>query len=179
MKYNPEKHHRQSIRLKNYDYSQDGCYYITICTYNREELFGKIRRRTTRCALFEIGIISEKFWQEIPTHFPYVELDEYIIMPNHIHGILILNRGVQHVEPLRNKYQKIIPGSIGSIIRGYKASVTKWIRQNTDIYMVWQRNYHDHIIKHTKELNHIRKYIIENHRNWTEDENNPINIRKQ
>ena len=111
MRFNPKKYHRRSIRLKKYDYSQPGNYYITICTYNREELFGVIRRGTIFCALNEIGKIAKKFWEEIPQHYPYVDLNEYIVMPNHIHGILVIDKWVQNIEPLQNKFQKTIPGS--------------------------------------------------------------------
>ncbi len=138
-----------------------------------------IRRGTIFCALNEVGKVSKKFWKEIPAHYPCVEIDEYVVMPNHIHGILILNRRVQNIEPLQNTYQKIIPGSIGSIIRGYKTSVTKWVRQNSDIYMVWQRNFHDHIIRTDVELKQIKKYIKNNPLNWTEDENNPLNMKNK
>jgi REP element-mobilizing transposase RayT len=191
MKFNIDKHKRRSIRLRSYDYSREGCYFITVCANNREELFGVIRRGTTCCALNKIGKAVEKLWQQIPLHFSHVDLDKYVIMPNHIHGILILNKRdqhdkgaqngirVQHVEPLQNEYQKIIPGSIGTIIRGFKAGVTRWARQNSDIYTVWQRNYHDRIIRYRRELKQTRKYIIKNPRNWADDENNPINIKRQ
>ena len=105
-----ERHKRKSIRLRNYDYSRKGCYFITVCAYNREVLFGDVRRGTTCCALNEIGKAVKKFWTEIPNHFPNVDLDEYIVMPNHIHGILVRHWGapyskrVQHVEPLQNEY---------------------------------------------------------------------------
>ena len=122
MKYNPDKHHRRSIRLQGYDYSQPGIYFITICTQNRERLF----------------VVR-----------------------------------VQNFEPLQNQnaYQHIIPTSIGSIIRGFKIGVTKGFRQNTDIYVVWQRNYYEHIIRNDVELYQIRQYIIDNPKKWKTDEN--------
>lgn len=175
MKYNPEIHHRRSIRLYGYDYSQPGAYFITLCTHNRECLFGNIM--DGKMVLNDVGKIAHQCWLEIPIHYPNVQLDEFIIMPNHIHGILIINDdvvqnivGVQNIEPLQNKFQKIIPRSIGSIIRGYKIGVTKWFRQNTDIYMIWQRNYYEHIIRNEIELNKIRKYILNNPINWELDE---------
>ena len=149
MKYNPDKHHRRSIRLQGYDYSQPGIYFITLCTQNRECLFGEILNGEMR--LNEFGKIAHQCWLEIPQHFPHVQLDEFVVMPDHIHGIIVLNNivvvvvGVQNIEPLQNQnaYQHIIPRSIGSIIRGFKIGVTKKFRQNTDIYVVWQRNYYE------------------------------------
>ena len=149
MQYNPDKHHRRSIRLQGYDYSQPGIYFITICTKNHECLFGEILNGEMR--LNEFGKIAHQCWLEIPQHFPHVQLDEFVVMPDHIHGIIVLNNivvvvvGVQNIEPLQNQnaYQHIIPRSIGSIIRGFKIGVTKKFRQNTDIYVVWQRNYYE------------------------------------
>lgn len=173
MTYNPEKHHRRSIRLQGYDYSQPGGYFITICTHNRKCLFGDVVNG--EMILNAFGDIVKNCWLEIPEHFPHVGLDEYVIMPDHVHGIIIIknNVGVQNFEPPQNQYQKIIPKSIGSIIRGFKIGVTKWFRQNTDIYIVWQRNYYEHIVRNEYELNKIRTYIINNPKNWEFDKNYP------
>jgi putative transposase len=167
---------RQSIRFKNYDYSKAGMYFITICTYNDEYLFGEIIDGIM--ILNDSGILAHKYWTEIPNHFQNVILDEFIIMPNHIHGI-IHTVGVQHLEPERsyeptkrneperaNKFQHIISGSIGSIIRGFKVGVTKWFRKNTDIYNVWHRNFYERIIRSELELNNVRQYIIDNPKKW-------------
>ncbi|MBI4619200.1 MAG: hypothetical protein HY739_03395 [Desulfobacterales bacterium] len=182
MKYNPEKHHRRSIRLKGYDYSQQGGYYMTIVTQNRECLFGNVA--DGKMVLNDAGWVAQTCWLEIPNHFPNVHLDAFIIMPNHIHGIIFIidnemgkSVGVQNFEPLQrsnqNKYQQIISHSIGSIIRGFKIGVTKWFRHNTDIYTVWQRNYWEHVIRDENELNHIREYIINNPLKWESDDENP------
>ncbi len=190
MKYNPEKHHRHSIRLKYYDYSQPGAYFITICTHNRVCLLGKIKNG--QMILNKFGMIAKQCWLDIPSHYPNVKLDEFVIMPNHIHGIIVIkNVGVQNIEPnknivgvqniepqhniepLQNKYQKIIPCSIGSIVRGYKIGVTKWFLQNTNIVNVWQRNYYEHIIRNEREFNKIREYIINNPLKWELDIENP------
>jgi len=194
-RYNPEIHHRRSIRLKGYDYSQAGAYFITICTENRRCLFGMVEG--SEMILNRAGEYVKECWLKIPEHFPHAKLDEFSIMPNHIHGIIIINEnvgvhvGVQDFEPLHNKkckynplrkinkYQQIIPKSIGSIVRGFKIGVTKWFRQNTDVYNVWQRNYYEHIIRNENELNKIREYIINNPIKWAEDKNNPVNIRNK
>jgi len=181
MKYNPDVHHRRSIRLKNYDYSQPGAYFITICTHNRECLFGDIV--DGEMILNEYGEIAKKCWLEIPVHFPNVLLDEYVIMPNHVHGIIIINDnigennhlpdivGAKNFSPLHIPKFQSPKRAIGSIIRGYKIGVTKWFRQKTEIYNVWQRNYYEHIIRNEGELNQIREYIINNPFNWQSDEN--------
>lgn len=181
-KYNPNIHHRRSIRLQGYDYSQAGAYFITICTQNRTCLFGNVM--DGKMVLNDAGLVAENCWLEIPDHFPNTTMDEFVIMPNHIHGIIIINEidppnavvGVQYLEPQRNepqrnRYQKIIPKSIGSIVRGFKIGVTKWFRQNTDVYHVWQRNYYEHIVRNDDALNAIRQYIINNPLKWRDDEN--------
>jgi len=149
--YNPEKHHRRSIRLRNYDYSQTGVYFITLCTQNRE------------C------------WFDIPVHFPHVELDEWVIMPNHVHGIWFIMGiivGAKIFSPLPTTGRpRGTSKTIGPIMRGFKIGVTKWMRQNNVIHNVWQRNYYEHIIRDETELSEMRKYIINNPINWQNDKN--------
>ena len=174
MHYDLKKHNRRSIRLKGYDYTQPGAYFITICTHGGKCLFGKIVNRDM--ILNDAGRTAEKCWQDIPKHFPYIELDEFIIMPNHIHGIIwvIGDVGAKNISPLRNKQNR--PGTsktIGSVDRGFKIGVTKWMRQNTTIHNVWQRNYYEHIIRTDESLNHIRQYIMLNPSQWSEDIENP------
>ena len=156
MKYHPDKHHRRSIRLNGYDCRQSGAYFVTICTNNHENIFGNVDEG--KMELNVAGDMVHKWWNRLSEKYPNIELDEYIIMPNHIHGIIIINGknivgvqniggydvGVQDFEPLqstqsqKNEYQKIIPGSIGSIIRGFKIGVTKWFRHNTNMHKIWQ-----------------------------------------
>ena len=167
--------HRRSIRLKEYDYSQSGSYFVTVCTQDHEEIFGKII--DGEMLLNEIGKIVERCWKEIPNHFKDVGLDQFICMPNHVHGVIVIcpkkdNVGVQNFEPLQNRYQHIIPQSIGSIVRGFKSGVTKWCRKNTEIQTVWQRNYYEHVIRSEEELNKIRRYIINNPPKWEYDQEN-------
>ena len=183
MEYNPTKHDRRSIRLKNYNYSQKGAYFVTICTYNKKCLFGDVV--DGNMSLSSVGRMAKQFWREIPRHFPNVQLDEYVVMPNHVHGIIILaNRvGAQNFEPLRkkysesskNKYQHIIPKSISSIIRAYKSVVTHWCKNDDYTHFKWQRNYYEHIIRNEEDLNEIRGYIINNPLKWELDEENPEN----
>ena len=127
-----------------------------------------------------IGKTAYDNWNEIPHHFNNVQLDAFIIMPNHVHGILILLEqnpvGIQNFESLRHpkfhQYQKMIPKSVGSIMRAYKSSVTAWCNNNGFVDFKWQRNYYERIIRDEPELNRIREYIINNPANWQNDEEN-------
>jgi len=192
MKYNPQIHHRKSIRLKGYDYSQAGLYFITICCQDRECRFGKIEN--DKMILNNLGKIADECWLEIPKHFPNVILHEYIVMPNHVHGIIELVNddnvvGVENFQPLqhhnesqRNEFQKMIPRSIGSIVKGFKIGVTKWFRINEDVSVgdgnfqpqqsqrkLWQRNYYEHIIRNEQSYQTISDYIINNPVKWKGD----------
>ena len=125
-----------------------------------------------------IGKIAQKCWLGIPEHYPNVILNEFVIMPNHLHGIIEINAGVQNFEhiSLQNEYQHIIPKSLGSIIRGYKIGVTKWCRQNGHEYFKWHRNFYDHVIRGKDDIGNIRQYIINNSVNWERDKNNPKDL---
>lgn len=176
---------RKLTRLKGYDYSQSGAYFVTVCAHNRQNLFGGIEGG--KIILNEYGNIVNHCWREIPAHFPHVELDEFVIMPNHVHGVIIINSvGANDYSPLQTPIYSIKQSfaspknmcgtskTIGSVIRGFKIGVTKWFRQNTDHYAVWQRNYYEHIIRNDTELNRVRQYIIENPLKWDMDSENPI-----
>lgn len=175
-------HHRRSIRLKDYDYSQPGAYFITICTHDHAHLFGEIVDGQMHFS--DGGGIANACWQEIPDHFPQVELDEFIVMPNHIHGILWIvddsiggkNVVAKNLLPLHLRTNAPIPHgtskTIGSVVRGFKIGVTKWFRQNTAKFTVWQRNYYEHIIRNEHALNAIRRYIAENPLRWHWDRYN-------
>ncbi len=193
MKYDSYKHHRRSIRLRGYDYSRTGLYFVTICTDNHQCLFGDIINDVM--ILNDAGMMVENCWNDIPTHFPHAELDEYVIMPNHVHGIISIRMGVdgnvidgdggndgndgivvvgvgaKNFSPLRDdRHQpRGTSKTIGSIIRGFKIGVTNWMRQNTTVYDVWQRNYWEHIIRNENELDKIRTYISNNPLKWQDD----------
>lgn len=203
MTYDPERRHRRSIRLKGYDYSQAGAYFVTLCTEGRACLFGEVFEDQVR--LTDIGLVAEECWLEIPAHFPTVELDAFVIMPNHVHGILVItwdmpsavganvrannhspqsqsdsrNVGANNYSPLpvsdppRVSEFRSPSRTIGSIIRGFKIGVTKWCRQNTAIMDVWQRNYYEHIIRDETSLVRIRQYIQLNPARWDADIDNP------
>ncbi|RUS99428.1 transposase [Trichormus variabilis] len=126
MSYNPQIHHRRSIRLKNYDYTEQGAYFITICTKNKQCIFGDIKQGEIKLNL--LGTVARDYWQEIPQHFPHIKLDVFVIMPNHIHGILWIIEKIKTVNQQRN-FGEMIPGSIPCVIRSYKSAVTKKINQ--------------------------------------------------
>jgi len=199
--YNPNLHKRQSTRLKGYDYSKEGNYFLTICCQDKECLFGDVVNG--KMILNNIGEVVNECWLKIPNHFPKVKLKEYVIMPNHIHGIIELindeksvsnNTAVENLRVInlkaeneqllnfipiknsiiQNNFQKCTPRSIGSIIKGFKIGVTKWIRDKNNfepilIESVWQRNYHEHIIRDNREYEKIVKYIINNPSKWEID----------
>ena len=181
--YNPDNHHRRSIRLKGYDYTQKGAYFVTICTRNRECLFGGIENG--RMTLNDAGMIAHQCWQDIPAHFPHIMLDTFVIMPNHIHGILVITNvpvGAKNFSPLQSPPHSFSHSSphprgtsktIGSTVRGFKIGVTKWMRQNTPVQHVWQRNYYERIVRNDDELNRIREYIVGNPTQWESDRENP------
>ncbi|MCD4812865.1 hypothetical protein K8S19_04150 [bacterium] len=186
MRYDSVKHHRRSARLQGYDYSQAGMYYVTICTHNRECLFGDVV--DGEMILNDAGRMVEKCWHDIPTHFLQVELDQFVSMPNHVHGIVVIvdgmkiNVGAKNFSPLpmvnRSSLSSPVRPSgtsktIGSIIRGFKIGVTKWMNQNTSVDRVWQRNYWEHIIRTENELNETREYIVNNPLKWEQDKENP------
>ena len=197
--YNPQMHNRRSIRFKGYDYTQAGLYFITICCQNRACLFGEIENG--KMMLNDAGAIANDCWLNIPNHFPNAILHEYVIMPNHVHGIIELvgannhspvsklhspktelhspknkknNNSVigdnraKNVSPLRSPSK-----TVGSVVRGFKIGVTKWMRQNTDTFYIWQRNYWEHIIRDDKSHENISQYIINNPTKWNNDKLNP------
>ena len=167
-------HHRKSIRLKEYDYSSPGEYFITICTKNRECDFGEIV--SDNINLSPIGRIAEQCWTEIPIHFTNVELDAFIVMPNHLHGIIVINPsvGIHNYESLqKHAFQHTVRKSLGSIVRAYKGAVKMICQDKGYSEFVWQRNYYEHIIRNDKDLNNIRDYIVNNPMQWYKDEENP------
>lgn len=185
MKYNPEINHRRSVRLKGYDYSQAGAYFVTICTKDKECLLRAVA--AGKMHLNDHGKIAMKCWDDLPNHYSHIESDEFVVMPNHIHGIIIIV-GAQLIAPSgmnrpaynrdtinQNKHQGVInhAPTVGEIVRSFKARCTYAINQIRNIsgIPVWQRNYYEHIIRSEIELNKIREYIINNSLNWEADEN--------
>jgi REP element-mobilizing transposase RayT len=174
--YNPDRHHRRSIRLKGYDYASPGAYFVTMCSYEKECIFGEVADGSVR--LNEIGKLVEQTWLATPTIRPNVSLDEYVVMPNHLHGIVIIDwemrfdpvarRGVLQYAPTVNELQSPSQ-TLGAIIRGFEGSGTKRINamRGAPGTPVWQRNYYEHIVRNDKDLDRIREYIHRNTDKWS------------
>jgi putative transposase len=184
-----ERHHRRSIRLQGYDYSSAGAYFVTICANARAYghtplLFGKIVGGEMR--LNEAGRIVEEEWRLSATLRTEIELDECVVMPNHVHGIVIINEHRDHPPQYENAAVPSVGAyghtplrspskTIGAMIRGFKSSATKRINQlrGTPGIPVWQRNYYEHVIRNEDSLDRIRLYIAENPARWAYDRENP------
>lgn len=170
------KYRIKSTRLKGWDYSSEGFYFITICTYNRNQYLGQIING--KMELSEIGVIVEKYWHEIPRHYKNISLDSFVIMPNHLHGIIIVNFKMPvdtchgMYLPLTNVFSKPIAGSISIIINQFKSAVKRHCNKNNHPYFRWQSRFYDSIIKDEYHLHNVRNYIINNPANWGFDKNN-------
>jgi len=175
------KYRIKSARLQNWDYSWNGLYFITICTQNREFYFGDVVKG--EMILSAIGEIVKKYWYEIPKNFPFVELDEFVVMPNHIHGIIIINKKDDNEShPDRDAINRVctdvggitgiknpmLSDNLSRIIRWYKGRVSFESRK-IHLDFTWQSRFHDHIIRNDESLQRIRDYISNNPIRWRGD----------
>jgi REP element-mobilizing transposase RayT len=174
MKFDPQIHHRHSIRLKDYDYSQAGAYYVTIDVQNRECFLGEIVNY--EMVLNDAGKMVEEQWVALTERFPTVELDLYQVMPNHIHGIIVVGSTLEkRPVPVSTKNP-----TLGGIVGAFKSITTHEYILGVDnkhwpqfYKRLWQRNYYEHVVSDEMDLNRIRDYIQSNPINWDEDEENP------
>jgi REP element-mobilizing transposase RayT len=191
-------HHRRSIRLRDYDYAQAGAYFVTICAQDRAMLFGEIINDAM--VLSEFGRIAHEGWLALPQHFETIELDAFVIMPNHMHGIVLIvdngspSVGAKHLpssfalaqssaanaSPLRRDrdathHDGTRAGSLSAIVQNYKSVTARKINRLRGLAgrTVWQRNYHEHIIRNQRELEAKRDYIANNPMQWALDAENP------
>ncbi len=206
MKYDPNIHHRRSIRLPGYDYSQSGAYFVTICAYQRQCLFGDVV--DGRMVLNQYGAIVADEWQKSSIIRQEIELDEWVVMPNHFHGIVIIKNivgangdgdvgandngdvgandngdvGANGRSPLRDvsPSQRMKPKSLSSLMAGFKSITTKKINilRDAPATPLWQRNYYEHIIRDRDAMDKIRQYIINNPVSWSIDQLHPDNPSK-
>ena len=155
MSYNPEIHHRHSIRIQGYDYANAGTYFVTICCYQRHHLFGEIDNGEMK--INAIGQIVSAQWQKIPQHFPNAELDGFILMPDHLHGIIVISESKEKA-------------SLANIIQNFKSISSRKINRFNKSYgvSIWQRNYYERIVRTEQELTNLREYIKNNPANWTD-----------
>lgn len=172
---------RRSLRLKGYDYSQPGAYFITLCTHKRKCILGEVVDDEMR--LNDAGRLVETEWLNTAKVRSYINLDAFIVMPNHFHAILFIQgkAGATHrVAPTGDKScGGPEPASIGAIVGQFKSRVTKEINswRGSSTGSLWQRNYYEHVVRDEEDLNRIRQYIQDNPRRWLEDENNPEKLR--
>ena len=185
MTNNPEVHHRQSIRLCDYDYSRAGAYFVTVCAWQRECLFGEVVDGEMR--LNDAGQVVTDIWDALPQRYQEAKVDVFMAMPNHIHGIIVINdpgfggRGVGaihelplHTSPLRDRRNMALPKIIGYLKMNSAKSINQ--QRNTPGVPVWQRNYYERVIRDESEFHAIRQYIIDNPLKWVEDENHPTQL---
>lgn len=186
--YDPRIHHRRSIRLEGYDYSQEGLYFTTCCCQDREHFFGEIIDE--EMILNDAGRVIEVEWMKLPDRFENIRLHEFIIMPNHFHGILELVGAtlvVAQDPEEKDIFQLVETGqpqgiaptkvpTVGDIISAFKSITTVKYIEGVKTYdwakfnkKLWQRNYYEHIIRNEFSFNNIANYIIENPKRWNED----------
>jgi REP element-mobilizing transposase RayT len=190
MTYDPERHHRRSIRFRGYDYAQAGAYFVTLCTQDRACLFGGIVDGEMR--LNETGLVVADTWRWLAVQHPYVELDEWVVMPNHLHGIIVIvddpGRGGSRTAPTQPvptvptvRTAPTQPGPatarykpLGRLIGAFKTVSTKRVNEMRRMpgAPIWQRNYYEHIIRHEESMNRIRQYILDNPARWAFDREN-------
>lgn len=180
------QHNRRSIRLPGYDYAQAGIYFVTICTHQRTLLFGQITDGEMHPS--DMGVIAEQEWVQTAQLRPSVELDAYIIMPNHMHGLLVINdegthrglarqglarQGLARQTPTVNSPQfgRPVRGTVGTIIGAYKSAVSRRLHRlhGSPEHPIWQRNYYEHIIRDQADMDRIRAYIDNNPALWSQD----------
>lgn len=178
MRYDPARHHRRSIRLRHYDYSQPGAYFVTICTKDHECIPGDVP--DGHMCLSEFGRVVSQEWQRSAVIRREISLDSFVVMPNHIHGIVVIEKashrpvavGAHGGAPLRS------PRSLGSLLAGLKSASTKRINElrGTPGLPLWQRNYHERVIRNEDELRDIRDYVENHPRVWDSDMDTDTNI---
>jgi putative transposase len=155
---------RKNNRLVKYDYSQPGYYFITICTDNKIEYFGTIRNG--EMALSAAGRIARQFWKNTPVCYQNADIDEYVVMPNHLHGIIII----------KDRQAGGLHYNLSQIVGSYKNTVTKNIRSKLKMEFGWQPSFYDHVIRKDESLDKIRKYVRNNPLKWELDRNNTSNL---
>jgi len=161
---------RKPIRLRNYDYSHSGYYFVTICTQHRKECFGDIRE--ARMEPNGYGEIVNQCWYDLPRQYPNCLLDSFVIMPNHVHGIIVID----NENAVGNGFKPFPTHGLSEIIRGFKTFSSRRINEKIlgNIRFCWQKSFYDHIVRSEKSLGLIREYIQNNPLKWDSDRENPL-----
>jgi len=172
-----ERPYRRSVRMQDYDYSQPGFYFVTICIEGHRCEFGEIIKG--KMHLNEIGLIAQSMWQDLPRRFPVLQLDHFVIMPNHVHGLLELTTpaGNFNKSPIPARFQNVMEQQsienaqprLGWIVRTFKAATTYTVHKDGKADFAWQRGYHEYVIRDEKHLENTRNYIINNPLRWSKD----------
>lgn len=177
------KYRISSIRAQWWDYGWNGAYFITICTQDRKNYFGEIQNN--KMVLSHVGIIADLLWHQIPTHHKNVELGDFVVMPNHIHGILIIDKQLHNTNmiaetghalspqssesnPGSQRFQNIGKNTISSIVGSYKSAVTKHANRLGYPHQ-WQKLFYDNIIRSNNDYQRISDYIVSNPEKWEKD----------
>jgi REP element-mobilizing transposase RayT len=167
-------HSRRSIRLPGYDYTFPTAYFVTILAWQRKPVFGRVVDHKVQ--LSEIGMLAQREWLRIGQRFPHVGLDEFVVMPDHVHGILLLKdvkaTFTESNDPDAPSSQiHVVPGSLGAIVRAYKSTVARLVNFNrfSDGNSLWQRNYYERVVEDERDLERIREYIRSNPMNWPKE----------
>jgi REP element-mobilizing transposase RayT len=173
MRFNPDIHNRRSICLRDYDYSRAGAYFVTICSWQRECLFGEISAGEMR--LNDFGSIAFATWIDLPNHYRHIELDAFVVMPNHVHGLIVISdeEARAGLKPApTDKWH-----GMSEIVRGFKTFSSRRINESRHNpgCPVWQRDYYDRAIRDGNELTRARAYIVNNPVKWEHDRENPAN----
>jgi putative transposase len=206
MKFDPKIHHRRSVRMAGYDYTQPGAYFVTLVTHGREEIFGKIADREMQ--LNNLGEIAREQWERLYNRFPHIECRQFVVMPNHVHGIIVIaNEGRSAAreihkdvmlnntlrpemigrsdKPVTGRSDKpatplrgVEEGSLGAIVRAYKSAVAYRVNviRQSPGAPVWQRNYYEHIVRDEIEYKAIWDYIVANPEQWMKDQLHPSSL---
>jgi REP element-mobilizing transposase RayT len=169
MRYDPDRQHRQSIRLSHYDYSRVGAYFLTICVHDRESLLGQVENG--KVVLNRAGRAVEWTWADLPRHYSHAIVDELVVMPNHVHGIVRLEELPPDSDVPRRH-------ALPEIVRAFKSYSARRINKgrHTPGHPVWQRNYHERVIRDEEEMLRVRQYIRDNPLRWDIDPENPASF---
>jgi putative transposase len=166
---------RQSIRLRQFDYAQNAAYFVTICATQRLCLFGEVLALAGEVRLSAVGHVADALWQELPDHTPGLTLDAWVVMPNHLHGIIVLPGAPPTTSPGSPLPRGPKPASLGAVIGGFKSAVSRQgaARNLSLVRPLWQRNYYERVIRDDRELTATRKYIADNPSRWDDDPDHP------